>query len=165
MIHCLQGSQRAELIERFAAHGVDAARIEFIGRRPLLEYLNLHWHVDIALDPFPFSGGTTTCDALWMGVPVVTLRGETAVSRGGASLLSAIGLQDWIAENPDQYIQIARKNSEDLPRLTLLRSSLRQRMQQSPLMDAGRFATAMESAFSTMWRSFLQGATASSAPC
>ena len=92
--------------------------------------------IDIALDPFPYAGGTTTCDALWMGVPTVTLRGRTAVGRGGVSILWNVGLVDWIAGNPAQYVSIAMEKAKNLPRLAELRAGLREQMERSPLMDA-----------------------------
>jgi predicted O-linked N-acetylglucosamine transferase (SPINDLY family) len=152
ILHCQQGSHRAELLERFARHGIEASRIEFIGRLPLLEYMDRYRQIDIALDPFPFTGGTTTCDALWMGVPVVTLRGNTAVGRSGASLLCNAGLGDWVAGTAEEYVQIACKHASDLPSLALLRSALREQMRQSPLMDGRRFASDLESAYAIMWR-------------
>ena len=107
---------------------------------------------DIGLDPFPCNGGTTTCDALWMGVPVVTLAGRTAVGRGGVSILSNLGLPELIAQTPQQYIQIASDLPMDAARLGELRRTLRQRMRASPLMNAPRFARNVELAYRQMWR-------------
>jgi protein O-GlcNAc transferase len=108
--------------------------------------------IDILLDTFPYNGHTTSFDALWMGVPVVSLAGSTAVSRGGLSILSNIGLPDLVASTPEQYVRIAAALAHDLPRLTNLRSTLRERMERSPLMDAPRFACNVESAYREMWR-------------
>jgi len=92
-------AQHLDLVrQRFVDAGIDADRVEFHGKRPLSEYYALHNEFDIALDPFPHTGGTTTCDALWMGVPVITLAGEHACMRGGVSLLSTIGLHDLVAD-------------------------------------------------------------------
>jgi predicted O-linked N-acetylglucosamine transferase (SPINDLY family) len=146
-----QGDHRAKTLERFSRAGVDPHRIEFIGTQPVLEYLKQYNRIDIALDPFPYCGGTTTCDALWMGVPVVTLRGRTAVGRAGASILSNVGLLDWIAESPDQYVAIASGMARDLTKLKELRSSLRKRMMESPLMDGRKFASGIEEAYRAMW--------------
>src|SRR5208337_4322502 len=104
----------------------------------MAEYLRIYEHIDVALDPFPYGGGTTTCDALWMGVPVVSLAGETAVGRGGLSILSNIGLPELVARDPEEYVRIAAELARDLPRLSNLRATLRQRMQSSPLMNAPR---------------------------
>src|SRR5205823_1309837 len=101
--------------------------------------------------PFPYGGGTTTCDALWMGVPVISLRGKTAVGRGGLSILSNLGLTDLVAHTPDEYIHIASALANDLHRLAELRAALRPRMQQSPLMDPPRFARDVEAAYREMW--------------
>ncbi len=135
-----------------AQNGVAEDCVEFVGMLPAEDYLRQHARIDIALDPFPYGGGTTTCDALWMGVPVVTLIGNTAVGRGGAGILSNIGLPDLIAKTQDQYVAIAIALARDPARRTQLRTTMRQRMQNSPLMDAPRFARAVEGAYREMWR-------------
>jgi protein O-GlcNAc transferase len=114
--------------------------------------------MDIALDPFPYGGGTTTCDALWMGIPVVSLAGQTGVGRGGLSILSNIGLADLVAGNVDEYVQIASGLAGDLLRLSKLRATLRERMQKSPLMDAPHFARNIEAAYREMWRQWCRRA-------
>jgi predicted O-linked N-acetylglucosamine transferase (SPINDLY family) len=103
------------------------------------------------LDPFPYGGGTTTCDALWMGVPVISLAGPTSVSRSGLSILSNVGLADLAASDVEQYIRRAVELAHDLPRLAELRAGLRQRMRGSPLMDAPRFARDVEAAYRRLW--------------
>ena len=108
--------------------------------------------VDIALDTFPYHGTTTTCEALWMGVPVLTLAGQRHASRVGVSLLTNAGLPELIADSPDQYIEIAAALASDLPRLRSLRATLRPRLQQSPLMDAPRFARNVESVYRQLWQ-------------
>ncbi len=118
----------------------------------MAEYFNVYQRIDVALDPFPYGGGTTTCDALWMGVPVVSLAGQTAVGRGGLSILSNLGLPELVAHDAEQYVRIAEGLANDLPRLSNLRATLRQRMQDSPLMDAPRFARNVEAAYREMWR-------------
>ena len=95
--------------------GLDASRIAFVGKMPGPEYFALYGKIDIALDPFPCAGGTTTCDAMWMGVPVVTLAGRTAVGRSGVSLLSNVGLRQLVAESPDEYVSIAAELARDSP--------------------------------------------------
>jgi predicted O-linked N-acetylglucosamine transferase (SPINDLY family) len=132
--------------------GIDAERLEIVGRCSVEKYFKTYDRIDVALDPFPYTGGTTTCDALWMGVPVVTLAGRTAVGRSGVSLLSNVGLPELIAQTPEQYVQIAVDLAKDLPRLIQLRSTLRQRMEKSPLMDAAAFAKGIEGAYRMMWR-------------
>lgn len=154
ILHSPEGSHRDRAKQQLAADGVDPARVRFADRLPLKQYLELHQQVDIGLDPFPYAGGTTTCDALWMGVPVVTLAGQTAASRGGLTLLANLGLEELVARDPEQYVQIAANLARDLPRLTNLRTSLRPRMTASPLMDAPRFACDVEAAFRQMWVSW-----------
>lgn len=142
----------ASVARQFAAHGIDAARIEFSGRLPVRDYLELHNRIDVNLDAFPYTGGTTTCHSLWMGVPVVTMQGDTVVSRGGASLLNAVGLPELVAGSEAQYLDIAERLAGDLQGLALLRDGLRARMAQSPLMDAKRFTANLESAYRDIWR-------------
>ena len=133
---------------------MEANRIRFVEKQPFTEYLQEYHRIDIALDPFPYAGGTTTCDALWMGVPTVTLRGRTAVGRGGVSILSNVGLDNWIAENPAQYVSIVMKMAGDLPKLAELRANLRERMRQSPLMNGRQFTQDMEGAYREMWKTW-----------
>ena len=123
----------------------------FVGKVRVAVYLQLYQEIDIALDPFPFAGGTTTCDALWMGVPVVSLLGNTAVGRGGFSILSNLGLTELVARSTEEYVQIAAALANDFSRMTELRTTLRPRMERSPLMDAPRFARDMEAAYRQMW--------------
>lgn len=147
----------AQLEMRFAAHGIDAARIEFTGRLPVRGFLELHNRIDINLDAFPYAGGTTTCHSLWMGVPVVTMQGDTVVSRGGASLLNAVGLPELVAGSESQYLEIAERLAGNPQRLALLRKGLRERAAQSPLMDAARFTANLESAYRDIWRRWCSG--------
>lgn len=149
--HFHEGSQRREIAEQAQAEGIDPGRLQFVGRMPATQYLEQYNRIDIALDPFPYPGGTTSCDALWMGTPVVSLAGQTAVSRAGLSILSNIGLPELVAHDPDEYVRIASGLASDLPRLQELRSTLRDRMQRSPLMDAPGFARDIEAAYRRMW--------------
>ena len=157
IIHANEGSHRQKMRGRISAKGIEACRLEFVPSLPIASYFAQYNRIDIALDPFPYPGGTTTCDALWMGVPVVTLAGQTAISRGGASLLSIIGLKELIAENTEKYLRIASELATDRNRLAQLRSTLRQRMQTSALMDATGFARDVETAFKEMWRNWCAG--------
>ncbi len=151
LLHGNPGTYQQDVRRLFADAGISADRLEFIGYQPVTEYLRQYHRLDVALDPFPYGGGTTTCDSLWMGVPVVTLAGRTAVGRSGVSLLSNLGLPELIAATPEQYVSIAAALAGDLPALLRLRGQLRQRMQGSNLMDATRFAADMEAAFRDMW--------------
>ena len=137
---------------RMSSAGLDSARLTFADRVPFADYLALYNQIDIALDPFPYGGGTTTCDAIYMGVPVVTLTGKTAVSRAGASLLHNLGHPEWIAATPDSYVNIARDLASDLQSLAHLRTTLRAQMLSSPLTDAPAFARDFESALRHMWK-------------
>jgi predicted O-linked N-acetylglucosamine transferase (SPINDLY family) len=144
-----QGDRRVR--DDFAAHGIAGARIDFIGRKPRDEYLQLHQAIDIGLDPFPYNGGVTTCDALWMGVPVVTLAGRRYVSRQGVSLLSNVGLSGWIAETPEAYVEIATRWARDPTGLGRVRSGLREVLRASPLCDGQQLTRHLERAYHGMW--------------
>jgi predicted O-linked N-acetylglucosamine transferase (SPINDLY family) len=143
---------RRELLERLAAERIDAARVELLGRSPRRELLADYNRIDLALDPFPYSGGLTTCEALWMGVPVVTCPGETFASRHALSHLSNAGLTETIAHDLDEYVELAVALAGDLPRLAGLRAGLRQRMAASPLCDAERFVDNLASLLQDVWQ-------------
>jgi len=138
---------RADFLARFAAAGCDAARIRFLPwETDVAAALAGHEAIDIALDPTPYNGTTTSCEALWMGVPVVTLAGDRHAARVGASLLTQIGLGELIAPTPDDYVRIAVGLAGDRPRRAAYRAKLRARLQASPLFDARRQAKAIEAA-------------------
>jgi predicted O-linked N-acetylglucosamine transferase (SPINDLY family) len=144
---------RRWLIELFAASGIGEDRLELRGKvSSQAGHLQLYERMDIALDTFPYHGTTTTCEALWMGVPVITLAGRSHMSRVGVSLLTNIGLPELIAETPEDFAAIAAKLGDDRLRLSALRAGMRERMLASPLMDADRFARNVESAYREMWR-------------
>ncbi len=147
LIRSALDGRTAELQGFFAGCDVDPRRVEFLARQSTEDYLALYNRVDIALDTWPCAGGTTTCDALWMGVPVITLAGERSFSRSGASVLTTVGVPELIAETGDDYCARAVALAHDLPRLALLRGTLRDRVRASPLVDAARFATAIEQAY------------------
>jgi predicted O-linked N-acetylglucosamine transferase (SPINDLY family) len=157
LVSAPKGSHRDRLLRILEANGVAPGRAGFVERAPLADYFALYHTIDIALDTVPYGGGTTTCDSLWMGVPVVSLKGQRAVGRGGYSILSNIGLPELVASTPDDYVQIAAQLAGDLPRLADLRLTLRQRMQRSPLMDAPRFARNIEAAYRRMWQDWCKG--------
>jgi len=148
------GGHRPRIIEALEREGVAAPRVEFVGLRPLREYVELYHRLDVALDTFPYNGGVTTCDALWMGVPVVSLAGETPVSRAGLSLLSNLGLPELVAHSETDYVSIAESLAGNLPHLAGLRSTLSDRMRHSVLIDAPRFARSVEAAYRSMWRAW-----------
>ncbi len=136
---------------RFVPHGVDAARIETRGSSTLRSQMLQHGDIDIVLDPFPYAGGLTTCEALWMGVPVVTLPGQSFAARHSASHLSNVGLPEWIAPDADAYVEIAVARARDLASLRRLRADLRPRLRASPLCDAPRFAAGLTAALHHAW--------------
>jgi predicted O-linked N-acetylglucosamine transferase (SPINDLY family) len=133
------------------SEGVDGKRVSFVAPCPRRAYLELYHRLDIALDPFPYNGHTTSLDALWMGVPVVSLAGNTPVSRGGVSILTNLGLPELVAESTDEYVRIVGDLGRDLARLNHLRATLRTRMETSLLMDAPRFTRNIEAAYRAMW--------------
>jgi len=147
------GTQRKQQAIRREIEGLGVAgdRLTFLDRVPLEDYLALYDQVDIAFDTFPYGGGTTTFDSLWMGVPVVAALGELPVSRSAASILSAIGLDDWIAPSVDDFVELAVARASDPQALRALRPVLRQRLRESPLTDLPRFARDLESAYRSMW--------------
>jgi protein O-GlcNAc transferase len=144
-----QGEHRQHALEKL---GVDAGRVEFVERQPWPQYMRTYQQIDIGLDTVPYNGHTTTLDSMWMGVPVVTLVGDTAVGRAGLSQLTNIGLTELIARTPDQFVEIAVKLAGDQSRLSEIRRTLRDRMAASPLCGRDRFARAMENAFRQMWQ-------------
>jgi len=151
LVFCPEGRARERVLAFFGARGIGAERVELAGLLPRWEYLSLYQRIDLGLDPFPCNGMTTTCDALWMGVPVLTWPGEMPASRAGLSLLSCIGLGELAASSEEDYVRSAVELAGNLPRLADMRATLRSRMQASPLMDAPRFARNVEAAFRSMW--------------
>ena len=135
---------RTRFRELFTSCGIEESRVQLLGTHPHTDVMRRYQEVDIALDPFPYSGGLTTCEALWMGVPVVTCPGETFASRHSLSLMSNIGITETIAANMDDYVRIAVELAGDLPRLADLRHRLRGQMAGSPLCDAPAFTRAFE---------------------
>jgi predicted O-linked N-acetylglucosamine transferase (SPINDLY family) len=146
------GRHRRVLKDKLAHLDIDPDRIAFVDVKPRPEYLKHYHNLDICLDTIPYNGHTTSLDSYWMGVPVVTLVGQTAVGRAGWSQLKNLGLPELAAQAPDEYVAIAQSLAADLPRLSALRAALRDRLKQSPLMDAPRFARNMEAAFRDIWR-------------
>ncbi len=137
----------------FAAAGLARDRVELVGHTPTqAEHLALYSRLDIALDTFPYNGTTTTCEALWMGVPVVTLAGRHHAGRVGASLLTAVGHPEWIAATAKEYVATAAGLAADLDRLRAVRAALRPAVMASALCDAAGFSRRIESAYRDIWR-------------
>jgi predicted O-linked N-acetylglucosamine transferase (SPINDLY family) len=150
--HQLKAVAVRQLIqEKLQRHGIPMERVMLVEPGSRDAYLAAHAEVDMILDTFPYPGGTTTCEALWMGVPTVTLTGETLLSRQGASILTCAGLADWVATDQQDYVAKAIKKSDDVQALAKLRSRLRQQVQASPLFDAPRFARNLERALCSIW--------------
>ena len=149
---------RRRLLERFAAQGIAADRLDLREGSSHLEMLNEYGEVDIALDTFPFNGGMTTLEALWMGVPVVTIAGDTVVSRQSVSALANIGLAQTLAfENADAFVQGAIHLAGDVEHLAAMRAQLRDRVAASPLRDAGQFTRDLEALLRRMWQAWCSG--------
>ncbi len=143
---------RQQVIQRFVQQGIHAERLILLPHTSLLEHLQCYHQVDICLDTYPYNGGTTTCHALWMGVPTLSLCGETQSSRMGYSILSTVGLEQWVAFKRDEFIEKAMVFSADVRQLQQLRSTMRSRLQASPLMDAQGFTQAIEEFYRTMYQ-------------
>jgi predicted O-linked N-acetylglucosamine transferase (SPINDLY family) len=140
-------------LSRLGQRGIAAERIDLVAWiADGGSHLRLYDRIDIALDPFPYNGTTTTCEALWMGVPVVALAGDRHAGRVGASLLTQAGLTDLIAASIDDYVATAARLAADPDRLGELRNTLRPRLAASPLGDAAGFARKVEDAYRMMWR-------------
>jgi protein O-GlcNAc transferase len=156
MLVTVTASSRKYLQDTFTAHGIAPERIELCRRRPRGEYLQLINQVDIALDPFPFNGHTTTCDCLWQGVPVVTWAGAAYVSRFGSSAHRSLGLLDLAADTRENYLAIAARLAADVDRLVELRRTLRDRMAASALLDHVGFTRRLEDAYRNMHATICQ---------
>ncbi len=153
---------RRHIFRLFKGAGVSPDRIDLQGPTlNLTDHLSLYGRVDVALDPFPYNGATTTCEALWMGVPVITLAGNAHRGRVGASLLNAVGLGRFVAETPEQYLMLAAGLAADLDHLAELRTTLRRQVSESPLCDAPAFARKVEAAYRDMWRAWCAKASGS----
>ena len=143
---------RQDTLERFAIHGICPEQLLLEGDSPPAEYLAAYNQVDVALDPFPFNGTTTSLDGLWMGVPVLTRRGQRMGAHFGESIAHAAGLSDWIAEDDGDYVAKAVALTSDLQELAEFRAGLRERVLASPFYDSARFARNFENALQDMWK-------------
>ena len=149
------GDTREYLSALFKQQGITEERIIFMFHtKSYTDHLAVYNNIDIGLDTFPYHGTTTTCEALWMGVPVITRAGDKHASRVGVSLLSNIGLPELIAQTEEEYIEIAVKLSEDLEKLRYLRERLRDMTTNSPLTNSERFTAELEDRYRTMWQTY-----------
>jgi predicted O-linked N-acetylglucosamine transferase (SPINDLY family) len=151
LLQALSKFQRKRIVQLLQARGIEPTRLQFAPRCLRDEYRKLYDRIDICLDPLPYNGITTTCDGLWMGVPVISLAGSTAAGRAGASILANIGLSELATDDADKFVNLAVSLAGDFPRRTELRRTLRGRMERSPMMDGAGFARNMESAYRQMW--------------
>jgi predicted O-linked N-acetylglucosamine transferase (SPINDLY family) len=145
---------RRDFAARLAAAAVDLARVEIAGGASRLELLDHYNRVDVALDPFPYSGGLTTCEALWMGVPVITCPGETFAGRHTYGHLSTVGLRETIAGRLDEYVELAATLADNLPRLAAMRAGLREQVARAPLCDGAGFAQDLAALLRDAWRTW-----------
>lgn len=148
---------RAAVREAFAREGVESDRVEFGGRVSRLDYLRRYQRIDIGLDTFPFSGATTTLDAAWMGVPVVTLSGNSSLQRAGACIATNLGHPELVAQSEDAFVESAVALTQDLAGLSQLRAELRARLEASPLGNAQHFSRHIEAAYRAAWRRHCAG--------
>jgi predicted O-linked N-acetylglucosamine transferase (SPINDLY family) len=144
------------VLAAFTERGVAPERIELRGPSGHRAFMGEYNHVDIVLDPFPYSGGLTTCEALWMGVPTVTVPGEIFASRHSMSHLSNAGLADWVALDLATYVELAVRRTSDIPALADLRAGLRAHVKASPLCDAPRFGRNLSEALRRAWRAWCE---------
>jgi predicted O-linked N-acetylglucosamine transferase (SPINDLY family) len=143
---------RKTVSARFAEEGISPDRFEFRRSTDFQTFLKLLNESDFTLDPFPFNGGTTTCHSLWMGAPIITLAGDRHASRMGLSMMTCIGLPEFVAHTPEEYVQIAVTFANDLPRLASIRAGMRDRLLASPLLDAKKYTRNLEAAYHQVWR-------------
>ena len=148
------GPTAARFLGCFAELGVAGERIELRGSSGHRAFMGQYGDIDIVLDPFPYSGGLTTCEALWMGVPTVTLPGETFASRHSLSHMSNAGLADWVTGSVEEYIEMAVARAADISALAALRTGLRDMVRQSPLCDAPRFGRNLGAALRETWQAW-----------
>lgn len=151
----LVGAVRDRLVKKFADRGIDAARLDVRSSAGSGGHLSVYGEVDISLDTFPWSGHTTACESLWMGVPMLTLRSEHHAGRMVASVLECLGLHEWVAESTHEYVEKAVQFAGSLGMLSALRSTLRQRVLMSPLCDGKSFTARLEQDYREMWRRYL----------
>ncbi|OIQ85416.1 TPR repeat-containing protein YrrB [mine drainage metagenome] len=147
-----EGEHRQRVFDRLGSCGIAAERIGFVAYQPRAQYLQTYHRIDLCLDTLPYNGHTTSLDACWMGVPVVTQVGHTVVGRAGWSQLNNLGLAELAAFDDRAFVDIATRLATDLPRLGQLRQTLRARLEASPLMDGKRFASAIEAAYRQIWQ-------------
>jgi predicted O-linked N-acetylglucosamine transferase (SPINDLY family) len=156
LLYARTESQRGRVRGAVRAAGIDESRVAFVGYQSLAGYFATYAEIDVALDPFPYGGGATTCDALWMGVPVVSLPGRTGVSRAGSTLLTHVGLERLVARSDENYVDLAAALLRDRRALEELRRGLRARLESSSVMNAPQFTRDFEAALRAAWRAWCE---------
>ena len=151
MITVPEGEARARLQRSFAELGIDAHRLEFHGKLPGVEFHRKLLEVDLTLDPVTVNGATTTCESLWMGVPVMSLAGERFLTRAGLSILSTVGLSDFVTHTREDYLHLAAHLADNLPLLAEIRAGLRAHVAASPLIDEVGFTRNLENLYREVW--------------
>jgi predicted O-linked N-acetylglucosamine transferase (SPINDLY family) len=146
----------------FKQEGIDLDRLSFKSRCSMEDYLQLYDQVDICLDTFPYNGGTTTWHAVWMGVPVLSISGETPLSRGGACILGAIGLSEFVAKDKEDFVRKGVAWSNNINQLSKLRTEMRTRIVQSVSGQPEVIAQSLIDALRNMWKRWCQGLPAES---
>ncbi len=159
MVTVPEGESRRELVEQFAALGVRAERLEFRGKLATSEFYRMLQQVDLTLDPVCVTGAMTTCESLWLGVPVLSLAGTRSMARAGLSILSAAGMHAFAAATAEEYVRIALDLAENLPRLADLRAGLRAQLARSPLVDGAKFTRNLEKIYREVWTQWCNAAT------
>jgi predicted O-linked N-acetylglucosamine transferase (SPINDLY family) len=152
-----RGKARNHLRDRLVSRGIDPDRVSIRGREAIVDYFAAIGNVDIALDTFPYNGGTTTFDTLWMGVPVVVQLGDRGVARSGYSVMQSLQMPELIATGADEYVAINVGLAGDFRWRSEFRKTLRQRLAASPLMDVSRFVADLEAGYREMWRTWCNG--------
>lgn len=155
---------KSDFQKRFAALGIAKERLELRPSSPHHEMLAEYGDMDISLDTFPYNGGATTCEAIWMGVPVITLKGSTPIGRQTAAYLNTFGHTEWIATTPDEYVKIARLVASDPAKLARIRAGLRAEMATSPLCDRYAFTRDLESLYRNVWEKWCADETKHAVP-
>jgi protein O-GlcNAc transferase len=149
--HTLTGAAREHVHRQFTDRGIEQERLDLRQGSYAAGYLAVYGDIDVTLDAFPCTGGVTTCESLWMGVPVLSLCGDRPAGRNSAALLTRAGLRDWVVQTPHQYVAVVVEKARDLDRLAQLRLALRDCL-HTTLCDAPRFTRVLENAYRTMWR-------------
>jgi predicted O-linked N-acetylglucosamine transferase (SPINDLY family) len=151
------GQVRVAFLEEFASLGVEASRIDLLGKMPSLEFWQRLERVDISLDPVSVNGATTTCESLWMGVPVLSRVGSRFLERAGLSILTTAGLPEFACDSDEACVQLLQELAMDLPRLAALRAGLRSALLRTPLLDASTFTRSLEALYLEAWREWVNG--------